>query len=312
MSGYTRTLSELRRADEPAFGGKSAGLGELLAAGLRVPAGFALACSAYELARRDPPMPELVREEIARRYAELGETVRRAVATGRGPLQRGRRGQCGGDVRRPAGERLVGVAGADAVCDAVRTCWASLHSPTAVAYRARLGASHADPTIGVTVQSMVEANVAGVLFTCNPLSGDPSVVAINASWGLGVAVAGGEVTPDDYLVSKVTGEVLRERLGTKAVEYVRDRERGRDRAARGGTGATRCPRLDEATIAELVDIARAVERHFGAPQDVEWAIGADGLFVLQSRPVTALPEHRRAAEPASALSLVMKTFGARE
>ena len=71
MSGYTRTLSELRRADEPGFGGKSAGLGELLTAGLRVPAGFALACSAYRLARRDPPMPELVREEIALRYAEL-------------------------------------------------------------------------------------------------------------------------------------------------------------------------------------------------------------------------------------------------
>ncbi len=245
MSGYTRTLSELRRADEPAFGGKSAGLGELLAAGLRVPAGFALACSAYRLARRDPPMPELVREEIARRYAELGETVGvpsppvavRSSAVGEDSAEATFAGQQ---------ESVLWVCGPDAVCDAVRTCWASLHSPTAVAYRARLDSSHADPTIGVTVQSMVEANVAGVLFTCNPVTGDPSVVAINASWGLGVAVAGGEVTPDDYLVSKVTGEILRERLGSKAVEYVRDPQRGRDRAARGGTGATRCPRARRA------------------------------------------------------------------
>jgi phosphoenolpyruvate synthase/pyruvate phosphate dikinase len=311
MSGYTRTLSELRRADEPAFGGKSAGLGELLAAGLRVPAGFALACSAYRLARRDPPMPELVREEIARRYAELGETVGapsppvavRSSAVGEDSAQATFAGQQ---------ESVLWVSGSDAVCDAVRTCWASLHSPTAVAYRARLGSSHADPTIGVTVQSMVEAEVAGVLFTCNPLSGDPSVVAINASWGLGVAVAGGEVTPDDYLVSKVTGEVLRERLGTKAVEYVRDRSGAGTARLEVAPERRGARTLDEATIAELVDIARAVERHFGAPQDVEWAIGADGLFVLQSRPVTALPEHRRAAEPASALSLVMKTFGARE
>ena len=311
MSGYTRTLSELRRADEPAFGGKSAGLGELLAAGLRVPAGFALACSAYRLARRDPPMPELVRAEIALRYAELGETVGvpsppvavRSSAVGEDSAEATFAGQQ---------ESVLWVCGSDAVCDAVRTCWASLHSPTAVAYRARLGSSHADPTIGVTVQSMVEANVAGVLFTCNPLSGDPSVVAINASWGLGVAVAGGEVTPDDYLVSKVTGEVLRERLGTKAVEYVRDPS-GPGTARLEVAPERRDARaLDEATIAELVDIARAIERHFGAPQDVEWAIGADGLFVLQSRPVTALPERRRAAEPASALSLVMKTFGARE
>jgi pyruvate, water dikinase len=311
MSGYTRTLSELRRADEPAFGGKSAGLGELLAAGLRVPTGFALACSAYRLARRHPPMPELVREEITCRYAELGETVGvpsppvavRSSAVGEDSAEATFAGQQ---------ESVLWVCGGDAVCDAVRTCWASLHSSTAVAYRARLGSSHADPTIGVTVQSMVEASVAGVLFTCNPLSGDPSVVAINASWGLGVAVAGGEVTPDDYLVSKVTGEVLRERLGTKAVEYVRDPS-GAGTVRREVAPERRDARaLDEATIAELVDTARAIERHFSAPQDVEWAIGADGLFVLQSRPVTALPEHRRPAEPASALSLVMKTFGARE
>jgi pyruvate,water dikinase len=311
MSGYTRMLSELRRADEPAFGGKSAGLGELLAAGLRVPAGFALACSAYRLARRHPPMPELVREEITCRYAELGEMVGvpsppvavRSSAVGEDSAEATFAGQQ---------ESVLWVCGGDAVCDAVRTCWASLHSPTAVADRARLGASHGDPTIGVTVQSMVEANVAGVLFTCNPLSGDPSVVAINASWGLGVAVANGEVTPDDYLVSKVTGEVLRERLGTKAVEYVRDRSGAGTARLEVAPERRGARSLDAATIAELVDIARTVERHFGAPQDVEWAIGADGLFVLQSRPVTALPERRRPTEPASALSLVMKTFGARE
>ncbi len=190
-------------------------------------------------------------------------------------------------------ETVLWVRGADAVCDAVRDCWASLYSPTAVAYRARLGARTRDPTMGVTVQAMVDASVAGVLFTCNPLSGDPSIVAINASWGLGVAVVGGEVTPDDYLVSKVTGEVVRERLGTKAVEYVRDPSgHGTVRLeVAPERRAARC--LDEAAIAELVDVARAIERHFGAPQDIEWAIAAaDGLFVLQSRPVTALPERR--------------------
>src|ERR1700722_7933429 len=131
MSGYTRTLSALRRADEPAFGGKSAGLGELLAAGLRVPAGFALACSAYRLARRHPPMPELVREEIALRYAELGETVGvpsppvavRSSAVGEDSAEATFAGQQ---------ESVLWVRGSDAVCDAVRTCWASLHSATAV------------------------------------------------------------------------------------------------------------------------------------------------------------------------------------
>src|ERR1700722_9612428 len=305
MSGYTRTLSELRRADEPAFGGKSAGLGELLAAGARVPAGFALACSANELAKREPPLPEALRAEIARRYAERGDEVPVAVrssAVGEDSAEATFAGQQ---------ETILWVRGVASVCDAVRECWASLYSPTAVAYRARLGDQRADPAMGVTVQSMVDATVAGVLFTCNPVSGDPSMIAINASWGLGVAVVGGEVTPDDYLVSKVTGEVVREQVGTKAFEYVQDPS---------GTGTARldvpverrsvsC--LEPSAIAELVDVARAIERHFGSPQDVEWAIAGGALYVLQSRPVTAVPERKPAADPVSALSAVMRTFGAR-
>jgi phosphoenolpyruvate synthase/pyruvate phosphate dikinase len=305
MNSHIRALSELCRADEPRFGGKSAGLGELLAAGARVPAGFALACSAYELAKQEPPLPEAVRAEIARRYAELGDEVPVAVrssAVGEDSAEATFAGQQ---------ETLLWVRGVASVCDAVRKCWASLYSPTAVAYRARLGDQRADPTIGVTVQVLVDATVAGVLFTCNPVSGDPSMIAINASWGLGVAVVGGEVTPDDYLVSKVTGEVVRERVGTKAFEYVQDTS---------GTGMARldvpvqrrsvsC--LGASEIAELVDVARAIERHFGSPQDVEWAIAADGLYVLQSRPVTAMPGRKPASEPVSALSAVMRTFGAR-
>src|SRR5579862_4087458 len=84
--------------------------------------------------------------------------------------------------------------------------------------------------MGVTVQSMVDAEVSGVMFTCNPVSGDPSMVAINASWGLGLAIVGGEVTPDDFLVSKVTGEVVREQVNHKDVQYVPDE---------GGGGAVR-------------------------------------------------------------------------
>jgi pyruvate,water dikinase len=305
MSGHTRPLSELSRADEPRFGGKSAGLGELIAAGARVPAGFALAYSAYELAKQEPPLPALVRAEIARRYAELGDEAPVAVrssAVGEDSAEATFAGQQ---------ETILWVRGVASVCDAVLKCWASLYSPTAVAYRARLGDQRAEPAMGVTVQSMVDATVAGVLFTCNPVSGDPSMIAINASWGLGVAVVGGEVTPDDFLVSKITGEVVRERVGTKAFEYVQDPS---------GTGTVRldvpaerrsvsC--LEASAIAELVDVARAIERHFGSPQDIEWAIAGGALYVLQSRPVTAVPKRKPASEPVSALSAVMRTFGAR-
>src|SRR5262249_38197237 len=116
-------------------------------------------------------------------------------------------------------ETYLWVRGADHLSDAVRDCWVSLFSAPAIAYRARL-ASAPEPSMGVTVQLMVAAEVSGVLFTCNPVSGDPSMIAINASWGLGLAVVGGDVTPDDYLVSKVTREVVREHVHAKDVEYV--------------------------------------------------------------------------------------------
>jgi pyruvate,water dikinase len=302
MSVHTRLLSELRRADEPRFGGKSTGLGELLAAGVRVPEGFALACAAYP--GRGQPMPAAVRDEIAARYAELGDgdtaVAVRSSAVGEDSAETTFAGQQ---------ETVLWVRGAGAVCDAVGTCWASLYSEMAVAYRAQM-CDEREPSMGVAVQRMVDPEVAGVLFTCNPVSGDRSMVAINASWGLGVAVVGGEVTPDDYLVSKVTGEVVRERIGNKQLEYVADpaghgtmcREVPADRRAIG------C--LDARAIEELVAIARTIERHHGTPQDVEWAFANGELFVLQSRPVTAVPEPRSAPPPASALSLVMKTFGA--
>jgi pyruvate,water dikinase len=166
--------------------------------------------------------------------------------------------------------------------------------------------------MGVTVQQMVDAVISGVMFTCNPVSGDRSMVAINAAWGLGLAVVGGEVTPDDLLVSKVTGELVRETISDKHVQYVpASSGRGTERiAVDDDRRRRRC--LDQSALTALLDLARRVEGHFGSPQDIEWAIDGDGeLFVLQSRPVTGLPERASAQRPASAMALVMDTFGVR-
>ena len=168
--------------------------------------------------------------------------------------------------------------------------------------------------MGVTVQLMVDARVSGVLFTCNPVSGDPSMLAINASWGLGLAVVGGEVTPDDYLVSKVTGEVVRSTVSRKDVEYVPDPQ-GRGTVRRDVPPARReeaC--LGDDALAALVGMSKVVERHFGGHQDVEWAIARDGtppesLVVLQARPVTS-PTRLAAMPSGSAMSFVLGTFGA--
>lgn len=325
---YTRSLDELRRGDESRFGGKSTSLGELLAAEIPVPPGFALSTAAYSEFAADPDvaaaisggealaiaeamraavMPSDVVDDIARAYDALGEppVAVRSSALGEDSEEATFAGQQ---------ETFLWVRGVDPVCDAVRDCWISLYSPTAISYRARLGGDQ-QPAMGVTIQTMVDAEVSGVMFTCNPVSGDPSMVAINASWGLGLAVVGGEVTPDDYLVSKVTGELVRAQVNDKPHEYVPDPEGGR--AVRVDVPAerrsARC--LDDDALAALVDVAKRVERHFDSRQDIEWAIargesGPDGLYLLQSRPVTGIAARESKPAPKSAIAAVMSTFGA--
>lgn len=304
-ASHTRALGELRAADSSSFGGKSASLGELIGAGLPVPPGFAISTDAGER------MSDDLRDEIAARCAELG----RGEGGGDGPSLAVRSSALGEDSAEAtfAGQQdtFLWVRGVDAVCDAVQRCWASLHSAGAVAYRERLGPGAARVAMGVTVQAMVDAAIAGVMFTCNPVTGDPSMIAINASWGLGLAVVGGEVTPDDHLISKVTGEVVRETITDKEVEYVPDSSGSGTvrRAVDPDRRTARC--LDADALRELVALGRRIERHFGSHQDVEWAYDRDGcLYVLQSRPVTGLPERAPAPPAGSALSMVMKTFGA--
>jgi pyruvate, water dikinase len=342
---YTRGLAELRQADADAFGGKSANLGELLAAKIPVPPGFALSADAYRafveetglsgaiaaaLARartddvdaltaaskaideamRFAPLPDAVRSELAHGYRELAggdedpPVAVRSSALGEDSADASYAGQQ---------ESFLWVRGVEHVCDAVRDCWTSLFTPQAISYRLALGSAD-EPAMGVTVQTMVDARVSGVLFTCNPVSGDPSMVAINASWGLGIGVVGGELTPDDYLVSKITGEVVRRTVSTKHVEYVPD-PAGRG-TIRSDVPADRRdePCLGVEELVALVDVARRIERHYGGHQDVEWAIARsqelpEALRVLQARPVTTRPK-AAFMSAVSALSLVLGTFGA--
>jgi pyruvate, water dikinase len=294
---HIRGLHELQAPDAKTFGGKSASLGELLRAEIPVPPGFAISTAVSE------QMTEALRRDIAARYAALGDEAAVAV----------RSSALGEDSAEAtfAGQQdtYLWVRGVDAVCAAVQRCWASLYNPEAVAYRERFRI--ANPAMGVTIQLMVDAATSGVMFTCNPVTGDRSMVAVNASWGLGLAVVGGEVTPDDYLVSKVTGEIVRETISDKHVEYVAgddgpvqievDEKRRRE------------PCLDHDAILRLIEVGRRVERHFGSPQDIEWAIDHEGeLYVLQSRPVTGLakPEEKAPAPPSSAMSMIFNKFGA--
>jgi phosphoenolpyruvate synthase/pyruvate phosphate dikinase len=342
VAAYTRPLAELRRTDASEFGGKSSNLGDLLSAGIPVPDGFAIGADAFRTfvaetgldgtiasalsrapkgdveaanaaskaideAMRFAPLPDAVRGEVARSYGALGDlppVAVRSSALGEDSHDATFAGQQ---------ESFLWIRGVEQLCDAVRDCWVSLYTPRAISYRAELGAQE-EAAMGVTIQEMVDAEVSGVMFTCNPVSGDPSMVAVNASWGLGIAVVGGETTPDDFLVSKVTGEVVRQTVNSKEIEYVPD-PAGRGTVRKEvPAGRRERPCLDEEGIAALVEAAVRIERHFGSHQDIEWAIARgrslpESLLMLQSRPVTTLTKDPPKLS-GSAISLVMGTFGA--
>ncbi|WP_298044912.1 PEP/pyruvate-binding domain-containing protein [uncultured Citricoccus sp.] len=200
-----------------------------------------------------------------------------------------------GDAASFAGqqETFLWVNGVTAVLEKVRECWASLYTPQAIAYRSSMDAAEGAATsrISVAVQLMATADVAGVTFTVSPKTGDRSVIAINASYGLGQAVVSGEVTPDEYWLSKIGPTIKDSRIADKAHEYV---------VNAAGTGIelreVDAERRGQACLTqeELIDLARiamAVEKHYGTPQDIEWALerNADGtstIMLLQSRPET--------------------------
>jgi pyruvate,water dikinase len=168
--------------------------------------------------------------------------------------------------------------------------------------------------MAVVVQSMVNARSAGVMFTRSPTSGDRSVITIESAWGLGSAVVGGEVTPDRWVIGKVTGEISVRTISDKAIEHVP--------AATGGVEEIkvaeqrrRLASMSDDELQALRMIGRKIERHYGSAQDVEWAVDRSGeILVLQSRPETvwsvkdAAPVARPADNP---LAHVMSVFGGR-
>jgi pyruvate,water dikinase len=178
------------------------------------------------------------------------------------------------------------VRGGVAVLDHVRRCWASLYNTAAVSYRLRQSMPEHEIAMAVVVQQMVDARSAGVMFTCSPTTGDRSVIAIEGSWGLGSVLVGGEVTPDSFVVSKVTGEIVRRTVSAKVRLH---------RMAADGSGTTASdvaadlrslPCLADSEIRALAQLGIEVERHYGTPQDIEWAVAGEQIVLLQSRAET--------------------------
>lgn len=342
----TSTLPVLRLVDVglgdvPSVGGKGASLGELLRAGIRVPNGFVVTTAAFRQAiehldaeggivRRivalDPsdaatlaaataeirtvveaaPLPADVADAVSAGYAAL------CAESGEPDLPVAVRSSATSEDSADASfaglqDSYLWVRGAAEVLEQVRRCWASLYSVESVTYRLRRDIPEPHLAMAVVVQRMVDSRSSGVMFTRSPLTGDRSVICLDSSWGLGSAVVSGDVTPDSFMVSKVTGEITRRTVATKTTWHQPDPSGSGVVETEVPGDLQNVPSVSDEEIAELVAIARSVEAHYGSPQDIEWAVsrsaaGGDNVFLLQSRPETVWARkdaERSAAAPAA-------------
>jgi pyruvate, water dikinase len=341
-------LHEYDASQRSRVGGKNASLGELLAAGLPVPPGFAVTIDAYQTMREQ----DGVRREVGRLLGEVDlrdaaalEEISAAVRghVERAPLHDGvaravrsayqalcercsteavpvavRSSASSEDLPDAsfAGEHdtFLWVRGADEVLRHLGRCWSSLFTARAIAYRQQTGHHHEVVAMSVGVQKMVRPKAAGVAFTLNPADGDRSQVAVESAWGFGEAVVSGEVTPDSFRVDKVLGEIVKRTISDKQCEY---RLSERDTVERVPVEPARrtAPSLTDEELRAVARLARQAERHYGCPQDVEWAVDDDlpaggNVTLLQARPETVWSRRPRAplAAGADATSSIVATL----
>lgn len=322
-------------ADRPAVGGKGASLGELARAGIRVPPGFVVTTNAFEQFLASIDAGASIRRKIgtldpddlsaiSRAASEVLEMIRAAPLPA--PLQQSitaasnqltsaadvaavavRSSATSEDSAEASFAGLqhtaLWVRGDEAILTAVRDCWASLYSTESVSYRLRLKLPESNCAMGVVVQCMVNSQCSGVMFTRSPMTGDRSVIAIEGSWGLGSCIVGGEVTPDHYVINKVTGDIVNRTVSLKSVRHVPDLAAGGVRSEPVPSEMQNVACLTDGELRELAQIGKRVERHYGAAQDIEWAVARDesaqpAVFLLQSRPETVWSG--RAPTPAAA------------
>jgi rifampicin phosphotransferase len=314
---FIRTLMDINQQELPMVGGKGANLGALIHAHFPVPPGFVLLTSAYQqflntgglleeverlvqqatpddlascervsqairalFAQR--PIPEAVAQAISDAYQQLGTgavAIRSSATTEDLP------------TASFAGlhESYLNVQTLEDILTAVRQCWSSLWTPRALSYRARLGIAPRMASMAVIVQQMVQTHSSGVLFTVNPVSGGHEEVVINATRGVGEALVSGQITPDMIIVEKTSGRIIRREVSNVAVPTGTSMSDQRVDTVRHQQWV-----LTDAQVAQLVRLGERIEEHFGAPQDIEWAMGGEQVFIVQARPITTLTTVRSA------------------
>jgi pyruvate,water dikinase len=322
-------LSDFKSGDLSLAGGKGANLGELSNTGFAVPPGFVITTTAYDLVLQnnqvepqlqnilaacefDNPdsvaevskqindlfqrisIPRQITDEILEAYHKLddGAVAVRSSATAEDLPEAAFAGQQ---------ETFLNIIGERELMDAVRACWTSLWSERAILYRARQNVDQTTVKLAVVVQKMIFADVAGVMFTANPVSGERDELIIDANPGLGEAVVSGLVTPDHFVLSKRSRRIKEQLLGKREV-IIRSKEGGGIEQIHSSNETPNTAALPPQAVGKISQLGIEVERHYGVPQDIEWAWIRDNtkagkFYILQSRPMTALPESIKVSGP---------------
>ncbi len=317
---YILRFQDGSRNDVAIAGGKGANLCELTRAGLPVPPGFVLTVSAYDafvaaggldplIARRmatlDVDDPAALRatartiQRLIRRTplpAPVVAAIREAYQAlpGTGALDALVAVRSSGTVEDNAElsfagmfESVLNVQGEAALLRAVKACWASGFTERLLFYRQKRGGG-GDLRIAVVVQAMVNSECAGVVFTVNPATKDAGQIVIEGAWGLGEAVVLGQVTPDRWEVDKATLAITSRSIARKSFLLARDPASGDTASVTLDEPKASAPCLSDADVIAIAGLAKRDEAHYGVPQDAEWAIEAEHIYLVQTRPITTL------------------------
>ena len=299
-------LGYLRTGDLPAVGGKAANLGELISIGMPVPPGFAVTTSAYDAVVAANALDLLLvhaaasgdgaEARAAFASAEIPDRIATAILAAYRAMGSGsvavRSSATAEDLPGAAfagqQDTLLGIRDETALLTAVRQCWGSLWSDRAISYRQQRGFANEQVALAVVVQRMVAADAAGVMFTANPVTGARNQTVIDASTGLGEAIVSGLVTPDHLVLQRnhFGWRVIEQQRGDRSVE-IREASTGGVEHVTGMSSAA--PAIPGNVVKNLAKLGERIAAHFGTPQDIEWAWVKDQTFILQSRPITALP-----------------------
>jgi pyruvate,water dikinase len=320
-------FDDVRKEDIPLVGGKNSSLGEMINSGLPVPPGFAVTAYSYErfiqekkIAEQiykiitetvtnpnDPKqydvaskkireliektsMPKDIENAIRAAYNDLNKRLElkdtfvavRSSATAEDLPDASFAGQQ---------ETFLNVKGSDDLIDKVVKCWSSLFTPRAIFYRNEKGFAHEKVFISVGVQKMVNSRAAGVMFTINPVTGNPDEIVIEGNFGLGETVVSGVVNPDDFEVDKNTMTITGRRISRKTIMYLRDTKTGKTVHLDVPEDQQKVTCISDQEIMALSELAKRIEKHYGKPMDIEWAIDQDlsypeNMFIVQARPET--------------------------